>query len=37
VTSENAKAFLEQQSIAGLLIGKASLEPQEFIKIVQLA
>ncbi len=37
VTSENAKAFLEQQSISGLLIGKASLDTEEFVKIVELA
>ena len=37
VTSENAKAFLEQQSISGLLIGKASLDASEFAKIVEIA
>ncbi len=37
VTSENAKAFLEQQAISGLLIGKASLDAEEFIKIVEIA
>ena len=37
VTSENAKAFLEQAHISGLLIGKASLEAEEFVKIVDLA
>jgi len=37
VTSENAKAFLQQENIAGLLIGRASLEPAEFIKIVEIA
>jgi len=36
VTSENAKQFLEQENISGLLIGKASLDSEEFIKIVQL-
>lgn len=35
VNSENAKAFLEQNNISGLLIGKASLEAQEFVKIIQ--
>lgn len=34
VTSENAKAFLEQENISGLLIGKASLDAEEFVKIV---
>jgi triosephosphate isomerase len=37
VTSENAKQFLEQEHISGLLIGKASLDAEEFIKIVNLA
>lgn len=37
VTSENAKAFLQQQQINGLLIGKASLDPEEFIKIIEVA
>lgn len=37
VTSENAKAFLEQDHISGLLIGKAALDGEEFIKIVQIA
>jgi triosephosphate isomerase (TIM) len=37
VTSENAKAFLQQDNISGLLIGKASLEAEEFIKIVEIA
>lgn len=35
VTSENAKAFVKESNINGLLIGKASLDAQEFIKIVQ--
>lgn len=34
VNSENAKVFVEQDNISGLLIGKASLDPQEFVKIV---
>lgn len=34
VTSENAKAFVEKESISGLLIGKASLDAEEFVKIV---
>ncbi len=37
VTAENAKAFLEQQSISGLLIGKASLDAEEFVNIVTIA
>lgn len=37
VTSENAKSFLEQSGISGLLIGGASLDPQEFLRIVSLA
>ncbi len=37
VTSENSKAFLAQDSIAGLLIGKASLDAEEFVKIVEIA
>lgn len=37
VTSENAKGFLQQNNINGLLIGKASLEAEEFIKIVEIA
>ncbi|MFH0937242.1 MAG: triose-phosphate isomerase family protein [Candidatus Daviesbacteria bacterium] len=37
VTSENAKAFLQKQYLNGLLIGSASLEPEEFIKIVEIA
>lgn len=34
VNSENAKAFTKQENISGLLIGKASLDPQEFVKII---
>lgn len=37
VTSENAKAFLQEEVIAGLLIGKASLDPEEFLKIIEIA
>lgn len=37
VTSENCVSFLKQTSLSGLLIGKASLEPTEFVKIVKLA
>lgn len=35
VTSQNAKSFLDNQSLSGLLIGKASLDPEEFLKIVE--
>lgn len=37
VTSENAKGFLQQDDLSGLLIGGASLNPEEFIKIVEIA
>lgn len=37
VTSENAKPFLQQENINGLLIGKASLDPEEFLKIIDVA
>lgn len=37
VTSDNAKAFLQQQNISGLLIGIASLDPEEFLNIVSIA
>lgn len=36
VTAENAGGFLEQEGIDGLLIGKAALDAEEFVKIVQL-
>jgi triosephosphate isomerase len=35
VTSENCRGFIKQQDIDGLLIGKSSLKPDEFLKIVQ--
>ncbi len=34
VTPENAKAFIQQENISGVLVGEASLEAQEFVKIV---
>jgi triosephosphate isomerase len=34
VNHENCLAFVKEESISGLLIGKASLDPEEFIKIV---
>lgn len=37
VTSKNAKAFLDQDNLVGLLIGKASLDPEEFVKIVEIS
>lgn len=37
VNSENAKAFLQQENLSGLLIGEASLDPEEFLKIVEIA
>ena len=37
VTSENAESFLNESLLSGLLIGKASLDPHEFVKIVKLA
>lgn len=33
-TSQNCKSFLREENISGLLIGKASLEEEEFVKIV---
>lgn len=35
VTSENIKSFLDQPDLSGVLVGGASLDPQEFIKIVK--
>lgn len=37
VTSENAKAFLQQEDLSGLLVGQASLDGEEFLKIVEVA
>lgn len=37
VDEENAKAFLQQDKISGLLIGGASLDPQQFLRIVEIA
>jgi len=37
ITLENAKAFLQQQNLDGLLVGMASLNPNEFLKIVKIA
>lgn len=35
VTSENVKSFIDQTNISGVLIGKASLDALEFIKILE--
>ncbi len=37
VDSENVKAYLQQDDINGVLIGKASLDPEEFLKILKVA
>ncbi len=34
VNSENVATFVDQQSVNGVLIGKASLDPEEFVKII---
>jgi triosephosphate isomerase (TIM) len=36
VTSSNARQFLEVKNLSGLLIGGASLDPEEFVKIVDI-
>lgn len=36
VTSENVKSFIAQKNISGVLVGKASLDPQEFLKICRI-
>ncbi|MBI2017562.1 triosephosphate isomerase [Candidatus Daviesbacteria bacterium] len=36
VNADNAKSFIEKVNISGFLIGKASLDPQEFIKIIEV-
>src|SRR3989344_4665397 len=35
--SENCKGFLQRDNINGLLIGKASLDPEEFVRIIEVA
>jgi triosephosphate isomerase (TIM) len=35
VTSKNCEGFIDQENILGLLIGKASLDGEEFLKIIQ--
>ncbi|RJP47233.1 MAG: triosephosphate isomerase [Armatimonadetes bacterium] len=37
VTAENAKPFLQSTDLSGLLIGGASLDPEEFLKIIDIA
>lgn len=37
VTSDNVKAFISRENINGVLVGKASLDATEFIKICQIA
>lgn len=37
VTSENVKHFLNENDISGVLVGTASLDPDEFVKIVESA
>ena len=36
VTSENVKSFITMENINGVLVGNASLDPEEFIKIVEV-
>lgn len=35
VSSQNVTGFIDQENIDGVLVGNASLNPQEFIKIIQ--
>lgn len=35
VDSKNAKSFIEQEAICGVLVGSASLDPEEFIRIIK--
>jgi triosephosphate isomerase len=37
VNVDNAKGFLRCEDITGLLIGGASLDPKQFLEIVQIA
>lgn len=37
VSADNAKAYLQQANLSGLLIGTASLDPEEFVSIVDIA
>jgi len=34
VTPENARSFVERENLSGVLVGKSSLDPEEFFKIV---
>lgn len=37
ISPENCQAFLKQENLSGFLIGTASLDPQEFLQIIQLS
>lgn len=37
ISADNAKAYLQKGNLDGLLIGTASLDPEEFLKIVEIA
>ncbi|TSC66103.1 MAG: Triosephosphate isomerase [Microgenomates group bacterium Gr01-1014_80] len=37
VTSENVKNFVSMENISGVLVGGASLDPEEFVRIVQMS
>ena len=37
VNAENAKVYMEKEELSGVLPGAASLDPEEFIKIVEIA
>lgn len=37
VTSANVKGFTQMANVAGVLVGRASLDPQEFVRIIQNA
>lgn len=36
VTPDNAKAFLQQETLSGLLVGEASLDANQFLQIVEI-
>lgn len=36
VSSANVKQFVSQENLSGVLVGKASLDPEEFVKIVSV-
>lgn len=35
VTSSNIKGFVSKENLSGVLVGKASLDPEEFVKMIQ--